>query len=147
MYHYVFGITLFDMLKPYLRKHVMKNIENHEFLFMNTLMILLITSGYFIYEFLFDNKFFTKTIENCCSLTHSQVAALFFVSLFTVCSTLMLLEFDRLYNTPSVNSIILKSISLIFLFFVGILFFREHYATKKIIGIVVTIIGIFIMTT
>jgi drug/metabolite transporter (DMT)-like permease len=147
MYQYVFGITIFDMLKPYLRRHVLQKVENHEFLFMNTFVILLITCCYFIYEYLFDNKFLHKTMANCCSLTYTQVAALFIVSLLTVCSTLMLLQFDKIHNTPSVNTIILKSFSLVFLFLVGVMMFREQYTTKKIIGIVITIIGILILTT
>lgn len=147
MYQYVFGITLFDILKPYLRKHVLKNVENHEFLFLNTFVILLITTCYFTYEYFFDNRFLHRTIENCCSLTYTQVAALCVISLLTVCSTLLLLQFDKIHNTPSINTIILKSVSLIILFIVGIALFREQYTTKKIVGIVITIVGILILTT
>jgi uncharacterized membrane protein len=146
MYHYIIGITFFDLLRPYFRKHVLKSLENHEFLLMNTFVILLITVTYIIYGFMFDKDFLKTTLDNCKNLSCWQFLSLFLVSLFTVLSTLLLLELDKKHNTPAVNSIILKSFSLILLFIVGIIMFKENYSAKQILGIIVTILGIMILT-
>jgi uncharacterized membrane protein len=146
MYHYIIGITFFDLLRPYFRKHVLKSLENHEFLLMNTFVILSITVTYIIYEFMFDKEFLKTTFDNCKNLSCWQFFSLFLVSLLTVLSTLLLLELDKKHNTPAVNSIILKSFSLILLFIVGIIMFKEQYSAKQILGIIVTILGIMILT-
>ena len=146
MYHYVVGITIFDMIKPYFRKHILVNIGHHEYLLLNTVFVLFIISGYFAYEFVFDNKFLMKSLENYSTLTYSQVGALFVVASLTVGSTTFLLKLDRQYNTPSVNSIIVKSVSLVLLFVIGVVVFQEKYTTKKVIGIIVTITGIILIT-
>jgi drug/metabolite transporter (DMT)-like permease len=147
MYHYVVGITLFDMMKPYFRKHILTNIDHHEYILLNTFVVLLIIFSYFVYEFIFDNKFFIKTLENYSTLSYSQLGALFSVALLTVGSTTFLLKLDKHYNTPSVNSIILKSVSLVLLFVIGVVVFQEKYTMKKVIGIIVTIAGIILITT
>ena len=146
MYHYIFGITVFDLLRPYFRKHVMTSLENHEFLFMNTFIILIIILLYFLYEFLFDRKFIYKTYKNCNDLTCWQIGSLILVSTLTVFSTILLLEFDKKHNTPAVNSVILKSFSLIVLFLVGVILFKENYNAKQILGIFITTLGILILT-
>jgi hypothetical protein len=146
MYRYIFGITIFDLLRPYFRKHVLKSLENHEFLLLNTIVILSITITYIVYEFIFDKEFLKTTFHNCKNLSCWQFLSLFLVSLLTVLSTLLLLELDKKHNTPAVNSIILKSFSLILLFIVGIIMFNEQYSTKQILGIIVTILGIMILT-
>lgn len=146
MYHYIFGITIFDLLRPYFRKHVMKSLENHEFLFMNTFVILILTLCYFTYEFFFDREFLIKTYKNCRNLTCWQTGSLLLVSIFTVLSTVLLLELDKKHNTPAVNNVILKSFSLILLFLVGVALFNENYTAKQILGIFITIMGILILT-
>jgi len=146
MYHYILGITVFDLLRPYFRKHVLKNLHSHEFLFLNTLSILIIIIFYFIYEYFFDRRFLAKTYENCKNLNCWQLVSLFLVSLLTVSSTILLLKLDKMHNTPAINNILLKSFSLILLFFVGVALFREQYSAKQILGIIITILGVLILT-
>jgi drug/metabolite transporter (DMT)-like permease len=146
MYHYIIGITVFDLLRPYFRKHVLKDLHSHEFLFLNTLSILFIILVYFLYEYFFDRKFLHRTYENCKNLNCWQFVSLLLVSLLTVSSTVLLLKLDKMHNTPAVNNILLKSVSLILLFFVGIALFREQYSAKQILGIIITILGVLILT-
>jgi drug/metabolite transporter (DMT)-like permease len=113
---------------------------------MNTIVILSITVTYIIYKFIFDKDFLKTTFYNCKNLSCWQFFSLFLVSLLTVLSTLLLMELDKKHNTPAVNSIILKSFSLILLFIVGIIMFKENYSAKQILGIIVTILGIMILT-
>jgi drug/metabolite transporter (DMT)-like permease len=145
MYHYILVITIFDLLKPYFRKHILKSLETHEFLFINTAIIMVLTISYFIYEFFFDRKFFVNTYENFKVLNGWQYISLLIVSLLTVLSTTLLLKLDKIH-TPAINNILLKSFSLVLLFLVGIILFRENYSSKQILGIFITIMGILMLT-
>lgn len=144
MYQHIFGITLIKSIRPYFRKNIINNLDTHEFLFINTFSIFIVLSIYFIYKFIHDRNIFTNTITNCAKLSWIQIGSLIILAFFTVFSSIILIDLDKNYNTPAVNSVLLKSISFIFLFLVGIFLFKENYSRTEIFGIAFIIIGIIL---
>ena len=143
----ILGLTMHGSISPYLRKHVLNTLEPSDFLFVNGFIIALLLSVYFIYLYTFDYNILKKTYKNCSILTFSQMAALLMIGTFTIGASILLLDFDKNYNTPAMNFIIIKSISLILLFCIGTFIFREKYSIKQIIGIMLTAIGVLILST
>ena len=52
---------------------------------------------------------------------------------------------EKRFNTPAMNHMMLKAVSLILLFVVGIFIFNEDYSFIHMSGIALTIAGIFIL--
>jgi len=146
MYHYLLGITFVKSLSPYFRKYILNILQGHELLFINTFFISIIVFCVFLYKWLFDKGFY-KTIENFKKMSIGHYSCAFFIALFTVFSTLFIYEFDKSYNTPFLNSIFLKVASVVFLFLAGVFLFEEQYTMKQIIGLVLTIFGVYLVTS
>jgi len=145
MWFHLFGLTMINATRPYFRKHILNSLEAHEMFFMNMLFISGVVGIYFIYAFLFEKHIIHKTYKNCCKLTYTQLSALAVLAVFAVSSSILILDADKNFNTPSINYIIIKSISMIVLFLIGYFLFEEKYDIRQILGIIFVIIGITIL--
>uniref|UniRef100_A0A6C0JN15 EamA domain-containing protein n=1 Tax=viral metagenome TaxID=1070528 RepID=A0A6C0JN15_9ZZZZ len=142
--HFI-GLTMVGSMRPYFRKHVLNTLEPHDFLFINAFFIALLIGIYFVYTYFFENHVVKKTYKNCCKLNNTQIFSLIIISVFTVFSSFLIIDLDKNYNTPFLNYIVIKALSMIALFLVGIFFFSETYSYTQTIGIILTMSGIFIL--
>ena len=72
-------------------------------------------------------------------LKHIVLALL--IGLATVFASIVVLTFDKYYNTPLINSMIFKIVSVFLLLFTGIVFFNEKYGLSQLFGFIFVIIG------
>ena len=147
MFSHIFGLTALGSVRPYFRKHVLDTLDPHDFLFLNAFIIAILIGIYFLYTYYFNHSVVKKTFKNCLSLNYTQFGAILILGVFTIFGTLLLLDADKNYNTPAMNSIIFKSVSMIALFFIGVFIFEEQYSVKQIVGIFLTISGILVLMT
>jgi uncharacterized membrane protein len=145
MLPHLFGLTALGSVRPYFRKHVLDTLDPHDFLFLNAFIIAILIGIYFLYTYYFNHSVVKKTFKNCLSLNYTQFGAILVLGVFTIFGTLLLLDADKNYNTPAMNSIMFKSVSMIALFLIGVFIFEEEYSVKQIIGIVLTIAGILVL--
>ena len=145
MYPFLISITMIKSIRPYIRKHVLQNMHSHEFLFLNTFFIGIIVAGFFLYKFLCD-KSFEKNIEAIKNLTLAQIICFAVLAIITVASSLIVIEFDKKYNTPLINSMITKFVSAITLILISIFIFKEEYTMYQVFGMILTIAGIILIT-
>jgi drug/metabolite transporter (DMT)-like permease len=145
MYH-ILCITFLKSAAPYFRKHVLTILNSHDLLFINTFILSILVFIYFMYKLLVE-KNFHKTIENYKKLELKHYSCIFLISIFTIISTIMIYEFDKTMNTPFLNSVFIKIASIIFLFLIGIFLFEEKYKWKQIIGIIITLFGVYLISS
>ena len=145
MFHFLVGITLLKSVRPYFRKHILDTLETHDFLFLNTLLISITVFLYFIFKCCTD-KSMKKTFENYKNMTILQFVCILLLAVMTVFSTILLLEIDKNYSTPLINSMVMKFLSSIMLVIISIFFFKESYSYTQLMGILFTIIGIIMLT-
>ena len=145
MLPYLLGITGVGSVRPYFRKHVLNTLEPEDYLFLNSLIISTVILGYFLYTYMFNNHVVKRTYKNCCNMTYTQIGALVLLGVFTAVSSLFLFNVEKNFNTPAVNHVLLKALSLLGLFAAGVFIFNESYTTNHLLGIGVTITGIVIL--
>ena len=146
MYHYILGLTLLKSINPYFRKHILNTLSGHDLLIINTLFIGVIVFIIFLYKCFFD-KSIIDTLNNYKKLSFTQIACLFSLAVLAVVSSLFVFELDKNYNTPLINSLFLKIASVVALGLVSIFIFREKYNWKQIIGILLAILGVYLITS
>jgi drug/metabolite transporter (DMT)-like permease len=144
MYPFIAGITIIKSINPYFRKHILNILDSHDLLFINSFFISVVVFIIFLYKLFFDKKSLNNIAENYRKLTLSHYLCIIIISIFTVSSSLLLYEFDKKYNTPLMNSMFLRCISILALFFTGYFFFKEQYNWKQILGLIFIIIGVFL---
>jgi drug/metabolite transporter (DMT)-like permease len=75
------------------------------------------------------------------SMDLKNIVLALLIGLATVFASIVLLTFDKYYNTPLINSMIFKIVSVLLLLFTGIVFFNEKYGVSQLFGLVLVIIG------
>jgi drug/metabolite transporter (DMT)-like permease len=144
MYDIVLGISMIKSVRPYFRKAVLGTLDAHDFLFINTITVFILVLFYFIYLYCFKQDIVVKTMKNYKNLSIIQILCIILLSGLTVVSTVLLMEFDKNYNTPLINSLYLKIASVITMLVVGIFLFEEKYDYMQILGFALIIVGIYL---
>ncbi len=145
MFNILFGITMMKSMRPIFRKNVMQSIDNYSYLLLNTLFIALFVVLYFMY-LNSKNVKFTEVVGNCKTMGIVQIISMLLVSFLTITSTILIMNMDQSQlSTTSIT--IMKSISTIFLVLLGIFIYKEHYNFTQLYGVLLTIVGIFFLSS
>lgn len=137
-------IVLTGVLKtfsPYLRKNILMALDPHDYLFLNTFIIFIFTAIYLIYKIFIENHDIEKMVMRYKSLSLTQIMFALLIAIVTILSSLVVLNLDKYYNTPLINSMLLKLMSAVLLLLTGIFIFKENYNYKQIIGLLLAVIG------
>jgi drug/metabolite transporter (DMT)-like permease len=146
MYFFLALITFLKTFSPYLRKHILDSLESHEFLFLNTFFVSLFVFLYFIYKFLFHETFLEEFEKKIRDLTILQVVYFAIIAFITIASSIVIINLDKYFNTPLINSLMTKALAAILLLFVSIFIYQEKYNIKQIFGIFLTLVGLFLIS-
>lgn len=143
MYFYIVGASFLKMLSPYLRKYMLTTLDAHDLLYLNSAFFSIIVAFIFIYKYAKGDMI--MTIQNYQRLSWRQIVCMLAISAFAVSSTLFVYELDKNYNTPFINYILLIGLTLFSSFLIGICWFNEKYNWQHIVGILMTIFGMYLM--
>lgn len=145
MYSVLFGISIMKSLRPFFKKNVLKsNIDEDDFLFLNTFFISLFVVIYFIYNFTKKKKVDFSKYKNMKPI---ELGSMVGVSLFTVVSTILVLQMDKGYQTPFINSMLTKGFSTIFVIAIGMIIYKENYNTLQMLGIAFILMGTYLISS
>jgi uncharacterized membrane protein len=135
------------IFNPYFRKHLLETLESYEYLFLNTFLVAFFVMLYFIYTLFSHDKYIHKLSDKIKNLTTIKVVYFIIIALVTVISSIILIHFDKHYNTPLINGLFTKVTAAVLLLIVGIFMFKENYNYKQICGIILTVVGLFLISS
>lgn len=139
---YIMGYFLHQIQN--FRKHISTSLEHHEYLFLNSICILLIVTLYLVYLYSMNKICFFKMMKTCCSLSFFQIGAILLLSTMTVISGIILFDLDKFYKNPLFESVFVKLVGMILVICVGIFILSEEYKPHQIVGIILIIAGIYL---
>jgi drug/metabolite transporter (DMT)-like permease len=147
MLHFLVGTTLFKSITPYFRKHVLGTLTSDEFLLLNSTIIFVIVLIIFIIKVATgeQHETFKQIVNNYKKMTYIQVICVAIIASLTVMSSLFIYELDKHYNTPMINTLLLRSFSIISMILVGVFIFGEEYNWVQIVGVVMAFFGVFLI--
>jgi|TARA_B110000285_G_C14610613_1_gene374765 drug/metabolite transporter (DMT)-like permease len=132
-------------LRPFFKKNVLKSdIDEDDFLFLNTFFISLFVVVYFAYNFTKKKKVDFNKYKNMKPI---ELGSMIGVSLFTVVSTILVLQMDKGYQTPFINSMLTKGFSTIFVIAIGMIIYKENYNTLQMLGIAFILMGTYLISS
>jgi uncharacterized membrane protein len=138
-------LAVLQQSRPYFRKYISNKLEHHEYFFLMSLFVLVITICYLIYLWLTDKVCVKMMTYNFTTLTSIEMMCVIILSLLTVVSGIMLFELDKNFNTPLINTIFIKSIGALAIVFVGIVIFEETYSYCNFLGIAMILMGLYLV--
>jgi drug/metabolite transporter (DMT)-like permease len=145
MYESLVLVQLLKSANPYFRKHVLGTLDSHDFLFINAMLIFLFSCFYILYLYLNEPKTILKTMNNFGKLDTYQYLSILFITIVTTISAIYFFEFDKNYNTPLMNHMYLKIVSVIILLLLGVFIFKEKYTYLQLLGFLLAIIGLYLI--
>lgn len=141
MFPFVILTGVLKTFSPYLRKNILLSLDPHDYLFLNVFIIFIFSLIYLIFKIFFENHDIIKMISKYKSLSLTQVVFALTIGIITIISSLLVLNLDKYYNTPLINSMLLKLLSAGLLLLTGIFIFKEKYNYKQLLGLFLAVIG------
>ena len=141
MLQFVFLSEFIKVFTPYIRKSLLFTLEPFECMFLNSMIVLTLCGLLLLYKVVFANHRVAVTVKKYANLDLKHMVMALLVGISTVIASMVILTFDKHYNTPLINSMLFKIVSVFLLLFIGTTVFNESYSYKQILGIVFVIIG------
>ena len=132
MFPIVVGLSLVKTIGPFLRHHVLESISIAEFIFVNSVLIMMVS---FTYAYLHRKESFS----NLLSLSHTQYGAIAVIASVTILSGFAIVKLEE--NGILSSIFMLRAVSSIFAVLVGIFLFEEQLTLYQIIGIIFGILS------
>jgi drug/metabolite transporter (DMT)-like permease len=142
MIHFVIISELVKVFIPYIRKSVLSLLEPFEFLLLNAFVIFLLSLFYLIYMIIFRNHSVSSTISKLSEFDHWHVGSMTLLGVATLFTTIIVLTMDKHYNTPLLNSMLFRTVSVVLLLITGVVIFEEMYTHKQVVGLIFALVGI-----
>lgn len=138
MNNFIVVLGLIKSLTPYIKKHLISQLAYHEFLLINNAFIIFFVSLISCYHYFYKKE----TYGNLKKLDINNFFVVGVLAFLTICSSYILSKID--FNNVGLVSTIIKLFSNITVLGLGFLLFNETLTKFQIIGVIFSIIGIYL---
>jgi drug/metabolite transporter (DMT)-like permease len=144
MYH-LLGSIILKTIDPYYRRHLTsESLKPADYMYLETFIYTFVLIIFVIFRYFYNKNETIETYKNLKNVEIKDVVFLFIISFFFVYSTLMVYENEH-KESAFINSVLLRGGTLVGILVVGILFYKEKYTWKQILGIIFSLLGIYLL--
>ena len=144
MYH-IFGSILLKTIDPYYRRHLTSTSLNPiNYMYLETFIYTFILFIFVIFKYFYNRNESVETFKNLQTIEIKHIIFMSIISVFFIYSTLMIYENEH-NDSAFMNSLLLRGGTLIGVLLVGIFFYKEKYTWKQVIGIILSLTGIYLL--
>jgi drug/metabolite transporter (DMT)-like permease len=144
MYH-LFGSILLKSIDPYFRRYLTSSSLNPtDYMYLETFIYTFVLILFISFKYFYNKKEAFESFKNLQDIKISDIIFMSITSFFFIYSTVIFYENEHKNNAFS-DSVLLRGGTLIGILLVGIIFYKEKYNWKQIIGIIFTFIGICLL--
>ena len=144
MYH-IFGSILLKTIDPYYRRHLTSDTLNPtDYMYLETFIYTFILILFIIFKYFYNKNEAIESFKNLKGVQIKDIVFLSIISFFFMYSTMLVYENEH-KETAFMNSILLRGGTLIGVLLVGIFFYKEKYTWKQVIGIILSLVGIYLL--
>ena len=141
MIHFVVFSECIKVFSPYVRKYILINMDPIECILLNCFIVFLLCFAVFAFKHATESHSMEKTFNRYSELTPLQIFFAIWIGIATILSSMVVLTMDKHYNTPLINNMLFKVISVFLLLLTGIVIFKENYDLNQLLGIAMIICG------
>ena len=137
-------VSLGWSLPIFFTKELTKFLDKTDIIIILNLLISGIVLFYLAYSYFFNRKYITNLKKNIIKLPNKIIYFIVFLvfnSFIIKFSYLQLLK----YNDATVILPRIRAISTIFILLIGVFIFKEHITFIRIIGILLTLFGVYLI--
>ena len=141
MIHFIVFSEFLKIFTPYVRKGLLINMEPVECLFLNSIVVFILCSIFLSYKVLMNDHSMETTFKKYTTMNYWQMLFALLVGIATILSSMVVLTMDKHYNTPLINNMAFKVISVVLLVLIGVILFNESYNYLQLFGISLVVVG------
>ena len=146
-YFYILIILIIKICRQYFKKKLDDSIDVKNLIFYNSVFVIIL---FLLYNMVLDSlgiKNFSpfKLLDDYVNLDNKNKFIIFILGAFSLISTLSFFKLDE-SDDQSKIPIIIKSLSTILTIVIGCYFNGEEITKKHIFGIILILIGLYLMT-
>jgi len=141
MIHFVVFSECIKVFTPYVRKYILTEMDPIECVLLNCLIVFLLCFAVFAFKYATESHSMETTFKRYSDMTPLQIFFAIWIGIATIISSMVVLTMDKHYNTPLINNMLFKVISVFLLLLTGVVIFKERYDFNQILGIVMIICG------
>ena len=141
MIHFVVLSECIKVFTPYVRKYILINMDPIECILLNCFVVFLLCFAVFAFKHATESHSMENTFKRYSELTPLQMFFVVWIGIATILSSMVVLTMDKHYNTPLINNMLFKVISVVLLLLTGIVIFKENYDLNQLFGIAMIICG------
>ena len=143
--YYIFGSIFLKTIDPYYRRHLTSNSLNAaDYMYLETFIYTFVLIIFIMFKYFYNKKEAIESFKNLKNVELKDIIFMAVISIFFIYSTLMIYENEH-DNSAFLNSILQRGGTLIGILLVGIVFYKEKYNWKQIIGIVLSFAGFYFL--
>lgn len=144
MYH-LLGSIILKTIDPYYRRHLTsESLKPADYMYLETFIYTFVLIIFVIFRYFYNKNETIETYKNLKNVEIKDVVFLFIISFFFVYSTLMVYENEH-KESAFINSVLLRGGTLVGILVVGILFYKEKYTWTQMLGIIFSLLGIYLL--
>jgi len=141
MIHFIVFSECLKVFTPYIRKGLLISMEPVECLFLNSIIVFILCAVFLSYKVLMNDHSMETTFKRYTTMSYLQMLFAILVGIATILSSMVVLTMDKHYNTPLINNMVFKVVSVILLVFIGVILFNESYNYYQLLGIFLVVFG------
>jgi drug/metabolite transporter (DMT)-like permease len=144
MYH-LYGSIILKTIDPYFRKYLVSNtLNSSDYLYLETFIYTGVLLIVLLFSYFHKKSNVIETFKNFQNVKMRDIVVMVIMSLFWIYSSLKFYE-NESKNSPFINTVMIRGGPLIGILIVGIFFYKESYSWKQIIGMIMTLFGIYLL--
>jgi drug/metabolite transporter (DMT)-like permease len=144
MYH-LYGSIILKTIDPYFRRHVVSNtLNSNDYLYLETFIYTGVLIVVLLFSYFYNKSEVVESFKNLQNVNIRDVVFMIIMSLFWIYSSLKFYE-NESKNSPFINTVMVRGGPLVGILLVGIFLYKETYTWKQIVGIFMTVLGIYLL--
>jgi drug/metabolite transporter (DMT)-like permease len=144
MYH-LYGSIILKTIDPYFRRHVVSNrLNSNDYLYLETFIYTGVLIVILLISYFYKKSEVVESFKNLQNVNIRDVVFMIIMSLFWIYSSLKFYE-NESKNSPFINTVMVRGGPLVGILLVGIFLYKETYTWKQIVGIFMTVLGIYLL--
>jgi len=139
------AIIFLKAFNPFFKKHSLKSLSSHDYLYLNALMIAALVISYFVYNCIRNPTHSMDFLKKCKNIKISECVVLVVMAISAVGYTIYMFETTNENITSTSHAVITDISNTIFVILIGLFIFGEKHTLKQIVGIFLCLIGFYCM--
>ena len=139
------AIIFLKSFNPFFKKHSLKSLNSHDYLYLNAIVIAVLVTFYFVFNCIRNPSHSLDFLKKCKNMKLSECVVLAIMAISAIGYTIYMFETTNANITSTSHAVITDISNTIFVILIGLFIFGEKHTLKQFLGIFLCLLGFYFM--